>query len=140
MLVFDTNVISELMREQPDPGVVAWIDAQPSDVIWTTTISVLEICTGIDFLPDGKRKLALRTGFEVALTKVFDRRILTFDVTAAHIAAVLAEQRRQAGLSYEIRDIQIAGIVSARKATLVTRNVKDFHSTGVKLIDPWNPI
>ena len=138
MLVFDTNVMSELMRQRPDPGVVAWIDAQASQTIWTTTISVLEICTGIEFLPDGKRKLALRKGFEVALLEVFDRRILTFDVMAARVAALIAEQRRQAGKSCEIRDLQIAGIVSARKATLVTRNVKDFYGMGIKLIDPWD--
>lgn len=138
MLVFDTNVISELMRERPDPGVVAWIDAQAAPSIWTTTVTVLEICTGIEFLPDGKRKLALRKGFELALIKVFDRRILTFDAMAARVAAVIAEQRRKAGLTCEVRDLQIAGIVSARKATLVTRNVKDFHGMGIKLIDPWD--
>jgi predicted nucleic acid-binding protein len=138
MLVFDTNVISELMRKRPDPGVVAWVDAQSSHAIWTTAVSVMEICIGIEFLPDGKRKLALRKGFDVALLEVFDRRILTFDVVAARVAALLAEQRRRAGQSCEIRDLQIAGIVSARKATLVTRNVKDFYGMGIKLIDPWD--
>jgi predicted nucleic acid-binding protein len=57
---------------------------------------------------------------------------------AARVAALIAEQRRQAGKSCEIRDLQIAGIVSARKATLVTRNVKDFLGMGIKLIDPWD--
>tara|TARA_R110002167_G_scaffold321364_2_gene527240 strand:+ start:716 stop:1144 length:429 start_codon:yes stop_codon:yes gene_type:complete len=137
MLILDTNVISELMRDQPNPDVVAWIDSQPSDSIWTTTVSVFEICTGIELLPDGKRAQTLREGFEKCLTQIFDRRVLYFDVTAARIAAVLAKQRYQAGLAYEIRDIQIAGIVSARNGSLATRNVKDFQQMNLPLINPW---
>lgn len=59
-----------------------------------------------------------------------------FDETAAQAAGVIAAERRRAGRSVEIRDVQIAGIAKARKATLATRNTRHFEGCGVVLVDP----
>ena len=137
MFVLDTNVISELMRQHPDPTVVGWINAQPSEKIWTTTVSVFEVFHGIEMLPDGKRQRVLQNAFEVALKEIFRNRILPFDFTAAVHAAKIAKYRKQAGFSSEIRDLQIAGIVAAITGTLVTRNTTDFEKSGAATINPW---
>ena len=68
MIVLDTNVVSEFMRTRPDETVVKWLEAQPSDEIWTTTITVYEIQHGLNILPDGKRKRGLIHQFELAFT------------------------------------------------------------------------
>ena len=63
--------------------------------------------------------------------------MLPFDQAASQAAGRLAAERRRAGRTVEIRDIQIAGIATARKATLATRNLRHFEGLGVALVDPW---
>ncbi|QDT57095.1 Toxin FitB [Caulifigura coniformis] len=138
MIVLDTNVISELMRQRPTDVVTGWINRQPPEAIWTTTVSVFEIYHGIELHPDGKRQQALRNVFELALKDVFKSRILPFDFAAAAEAAKIARRRKQAGLSSEIRDLLIAGIVATSGATFATRNTTDFDEAGLALINPWD--
>lgn len=136
MIVLDTNVLSGLMQAKQDARVTAWLDTlNPADV-WTTTITVFEIRFGIEILADGKKRRALERAFESALRDDFEGRVLPFDErAAAHSASFAAEQRRN-GHPVEMRDMQIAGIVAARRATLATRNGRDFADLGLKLVDP----
>jgi predicted nucleic acid-binding protein len=137
LILLDTNVLSALMRREADPGVVAWLDAQPPESIWTTAVTVFEIRFGLEILADGRRRKALEEAFARALEEDFDGRVLPFDQTAAEAAAIIAARQREAGRPIEIRDVQIAGITAARKATLATRNTRHFEGTGITLIDPW---
>ena len=66
-----------------------------------------------------------------------ENRVLVFDGRAATQAALLAAQRRTAGRPVDMRDIQIASITLARRATLATRSVRHFDDAGVTLVDPW---
>ena len=77
--------------------------------------------------------------FARALEEDFEARILPFEQNAARAAALVAARRRQNGRSIEIRDAQIAGIASARRATLATRNTRHFADLGIALVDPWTP-
>ena len=138
MIVLDTNVISALMRSQPDQAVIAWLDRQPAESIWTTAITVFEIRFGLAILPSGKKRDALETAFDQALREDLGGRVLDFDATAAHEASRIAAHLRAAGRTTEIRDVQIAGITLARRGTLATRNTRHFVHTGVSLVDPWN--
>lgn len=137
MILLDTNVLSALMRREADPVVVAWLDAQPPESIWTTAITVFEIRFGLEVLAKGRRRKALEEAFASALDEDFDGRVLAFDRPAADAAAAIAARRRQAGRPVEIRDLQIAGIAAVRKARLATRNIRHFEGTGITLIDPW---
>ncbi len=137
MLVLDTNVISELMKAEPDPAVIAWLDAQASDSVWTTSISVFEISFGLNSLPDGKRKRGLQEAFEAMLAEELEHHVLDFDQAAADRAGEISAKLHGLGRPVEIRDVQIAGIVSVRHAVLATRNLKHFRDTGISLVDPW---
>jgi predicted nucleic acid-binding protein len=137
VIILDTNVLSALMRREADPVVVAWLDAQPPESIWTTAITVFEIRFGLEVLAKGRKRKALDEAFASALDEDFDGRVLAFDRPAADAAAAIAARRRQAGRPVEIRDVQIAGIAAARKARLATRNIRHFEGTGITLIDPW---
>ncbi|TVR77916.1 MAG: type II toxin-antitoxin system VapC family toxin [Rhodospirillales bacterium] len=137
MILLDTNVLSALMRREADPVVVAWLDAQPPESIWTTAITVFEIRFGLEILAKGRKRKALEEAFASALAEDFDGRILAFDQAAADAAATIAARQREAGRTVEIRDVQIAGIAVARKATVTTRNTRHFAGTGITLIDPW---
>lgn len=71
------------------------------------------------------------------LSEELDGRVQSFDRAAALAAGTLAAARQRAGLSMEVRDVEIAGIAFARRATLATRNVRHFTDLGVDLADPW---
>ena len=138
MILLDTNVISALMRRDTDPVVVAWLDGQPPESIWTTAITVFEIRFGLEVLVSGRRRRRLEDAFAKALEQDLDGRVLPFDQAAAQAAAVIAAAQRRAGRPVEIRDVQIAGIAAARKAALATRNARYFEGTGIALLDPWS--
>ena len=137
MIVLDTNVVSALMRREPEPAVVSWLDSLPAESVWTTSVNVFEIRLGLEILTDGRRRRDLEEAFAKALAEDFENRVLPFDEAAAQAAGVIAAERRRAGRSVEIRDVQIAGIAKARKATLATRNTRHFEGCGLALVDPW---
>ena len=125
------------MQREADPAVVAWLDLQPSESVWTTAVTVFEIRFGLELLAPGRRKRQLEDAFSRALDEDFQGRILVFDAEAAEEAASRAAERRAVGKTVDFRDIEIAGIVSARRATLATRNVRHFMDLGIELVDPW---
>jgi predicted nucleic acid-binding protein len=139
MLVLDTNVISELMKAEPNRQVIAWLDSQMASSVWTTSISVFEIRFGLSVLPAGKRKRSLQEAFEAMLTEDLEHHVLDFDRAAASQAAEISAKLHRLGRPVEIRDVQIAGIVSVRHATLATRNLKHFQDIDIMRIDPWKP-
>jgi hypothetical protein len=138
MIVLDTNVLSTVMREAADTEVVRWLDGVPKESLWTTTITVFEIRFGLETMASGRRRRQLEQAFVQVLEIDLDGRILEFDRTAAEAAATMAAERQQSGRPIDIRDAQIAGIAKVRKATLATRNSRDFQGLGVPLVDPWN--
>lgn len=139
MIVLDTNVLSALMRTTPDPVVVAWLDRQPADSVWLTSITVFEARFGLALLPKGRRRLGLERAFDRVLTEDLSGRVLTLDATAAATAAQLAADRQRAGRIVDLRDTLIAGIAQARRATIATRNTRHFDGLDVPVVDPWQP-
>lgn len=125
------------MRTTPDAVVVSWLDHQPAESVWTTSITVCEARFGLALMPQGRRRRALETAFERLLEDDFENRVLDFDVAAATSAASLAADRQRAGRPADMRDTLIAGIALARHATLATRNVRHFADLKIPVIDPW---
>jgi hypothetical protein len=137
MILLDTNVVSALIRRTPDPAVVAWLDRQPRESIWITSISVFEARFGFCLLPSSARRQELEAAFARLLEEAVENRVLDFDTSAAAAAAELAAARQQAGQRMDFRDAQIAGIASARRATLATRHIRHFADLDVPVVDPW---
>jgi len=139
VILLDTNVISALMQRTPEPAIVNWLDSQPAESIWTTSITVFEVQTGLELLEPGRRRQQLQDAFEQLLAYDFQGRVQPFDQPAAIAAGRIAAERQRAGRTAAIRDVQIAAITSVRKATLATRNTRHFEATGIRLINPWEP-
>ena len=137
MILLDTNVVSAVMQRDVNLAVVSWLDTQPAESIWTTSITVFEVRMGLELLAVGRRRRSLEDAFAKMLEEDFEGRVLAFDSAAAHAAGRIGAQRRQSGRPVEIRDLQIAGIAAARKASIATRNVRDFRGIGLTVIDPW---
>jgi predicted nucleic acid-binding protein len=138
VIVLEANVLSALMRATPDPVVVQWLDNQPSESIWTTSVTVFEIRTGIDLLTPHRRRRQLDELFTQLLAEDLDGRVQSFDLTATLAAGTIAATRQRSGRSVEIRDVQIAGIATSRHATVATRNIRHFEGVGVELVNPWD--
>ena len=136
MTILDTNVISAMMNDPPDERVVAWLDRQVLSSIWTTSVTILEIQTGLHVMPAGKKQAKLSQVFEKILDGI-DHRVAGFDEEAARLAANLASVRQRKGRIGEIRDTMIAAIVLAHRATLATRNVTHFSDIQATVINPW---
>jgi toxin FitB len=137
MILLDTNVTSEFMTRSPNDRVVQWLDLQPGSSIWTTSINVYEIRSGLLAMPAGKRRGALEARFEQLLQVLLQGRILPFDSESAVRAAELSAERRRRGRAIDARDTMIAGIVLANHATLATRNVKHFEDIAKSVVNPW---
>jgi predicted nucleic acid-binding protein len=137
MVVLDTNVISALMHEPPQPEVTTWLDRQPRVSVWTTSITIMEIRHGIESLAPGRRRTRLQLAMATLVAEKIEHRIAAFDTAAANAAAVLMAERQRAGRPGDMRDTMIAGIVIASHATLATRNTRHFADLSVAVVDPW---
>lgn len=137
MIVLDTNVISELVRPVPDVRVTTWLDEQAIPELHLTVITVAELGYGIARLPLGRRRddLARQTGG--LLERLFSRRVLPFDQSAAQLYGDVGATRDRLGRPIEIADAQIAAICLHRDAALATRNTRDFDGLGLTLVNPW---
>jgi predicted nucleic acid-binding protein len=137
VIVLDTNVISELMRQDPDDAVVRWVDRYPADEVFITSVTAAELAYGVARLPDSQRKTALADKVSKLLAVDFQDQILPFDDMAAGYYGEIAAVREQQGRPISMADAQIAAICRRFTACLATRNTKDFADSGIALRDPW---
>jgi predicted nucleic acid-binding protein len=137
MVILDTNVVSELMREAPHPVVLRWLRGQKTGHLHLTSLTVAEIRRGLELLPEGRRRKALEKAFATFLHKGFAGRILPFTEKTTPFYAPLYRARVRAGLGVGELDLLIAGISREHGARLATRNTADFHECGLDLINPW---
>lgn len=136
MIILDTNVISELMRAVPNPGVAAWaVNTDPE--LFVTAVTIAEIRCGIARLPEGRCKDDITAAADSVLS-TFARRVVPFDLIAAGSYGPIVAGREANGRPISVFDAQIAAVCRARSAKLATRDVKDFQDTGVIVLDPWN--
>ena len=138
MIVLDTNVLSALMQQQPDAHAAAWLDRQPAELVWITSVTLFEARYGLALLASGKRQKDLQQRFEKLLQDDLENRVLQFDSSAAAHAADIAAERKARDRPVDVRDTFIAGIVLARRATLATRNFRHFDDLPVNLVNPWS--
>lgn len=137
MIILDTNVLSALMQQQPDARIVAWLDDQPAESIWISSITLFEARYGLALLAPGQRRSVLQERFDQLLQEDLENRVLLFDAAAATQAAQLAADRKARGRPVDMRDTFIAGIALARRAALVTRNTRHFDDLSVAVVNPW---
>jgi predicted nucleic acid-binding protein len=136
MIVIDTNVVSEMMRDVPDHNVLTW--SEEAGRLHTTAITLAEVWYGVARLPDGHRKDRL-AATAASVFADFRDVVLAFDAHAAHRYAAIVAGREGAGRPITTADAQIAAICAHREASLATRNTGDFDGTGISLVNPWSP-
>jgi predicted nucleic acid-binding protein len=138
MIVLDTNVLSEVLRPQPEPRVLSWLDEQAANSVFTTSVTQGEILFGIRLLGDGQRRRKLWDAATAIFEDDFAGRVLSFDSDAAGHYAEIGASRRTAGRPISQFDATIAAITRSHGATLATRNAKDFEGCGIDVVNPWD--
>jgi len=138
MILLDTNVISETLRQRPDTVVSAWLDKHPEEELWTTSVVIAELLSGIEFMPSGRKQKGLRDAIEQMILEDFRGQVLPFNLPAAREYAQILAARRKIGRPIRELDAQIAAIARVHGATLATRDVNDFAACNLDLVNPWD--
>lgn len=135
--LLDTNVVSEMRKirhGKADPQVSAWADSVETCDLYLSVISIHELELGILLAErrDPVQGASLRKWMNDQVLPAFAGRILDVDTVVA---------QRSAGLHVPdprpFRDGLIAATALVHGMTVVTRNVDDFQSTGVTILNPW---
>ena len=136
MIILDTNVVSEAMRPEPNPGVRAWLNRQVAETLYLSSITLAELLFGIRALPAGRRKDMLDQTLG-GLLELFGDRVLPFDTEAARRYADLAVAARSSGRGFPTPDGYIAAIAASRGFIVASRDTSPYEAVGVTVIDPW---
>jgi toxin FitB len=132
--VIDTGVLSELRHKQPDAAVLTWFGQRPAGTLFLSVLTLGEIRKGIEALSDQPRRLALLDWLETQLPAFFAGRILPMDAAVADRWGRLVAL---AGRPLPVVDSLLAATAAHRGFALVTRNVRDMHHLGVRIVNPW---
>lgn len=129
-MLVDTNVLSELARPAPDPGVLAWA-ATIALPIRVSVITLEELVFGLSWRPNARVEAWFRRFLEE------DCELLPINEEIARRAGVLRGQLGLAGRPRTQADMLIAATAQAHQLALVTRNARDFRGCGIALLDPF---
>ncbi len=135
--LLDTNAVSEPQKPKPDQGYLAWIEAQAADSLNVSVLTVGELRRGLLALPVGARRSRLEAWMIEALT-AFGERILPIDLPIVTAWADLGAHHKRLGRVVSAVDELVAATALAHDLTVVTRNVRDFETSGCKLLSPWS--
>jgi tRNA(fMet)-specific endonuclease VapC len=135
--LLDTNVISELVARQPDPAVLAWIEALDQTAVYLSVITIGEIHRGIERLPDSTKRDRLRAWLRDDLLVRFGDRIVDIDVGVMMAWGSMVARLIREGRPLSAMDSLIAAQAIHHGYNLVTRNESDFRDTGVTVVNPW---
>lgn len=138
MIVLDTNVVSEPLKPKPDAAVLNWLDAQDPQTLYITTVNLAELLAGIELLPAGRKRTALKSALDNQILPLFEGRILQFDAKAAAVFAQINAKVQSEGVSISFADCAIAAIAQVNGFSIATRNLRDFKNTGTTLFNPWD--
>mgnify|MGYP000110733416 FL=1 len=136
--LLDTNCISELVRAEPEPLVVQWLDECDERLLHLSVLTIGESRKGIAALAAGKRRTRLETWIELELKTRFYDRILPVDAEVAERWGVLAAQAKAAGSPLAVIDGLLAATALHFNLAIVTRNTANFAETNVSIICPWD--
>lgn len=138
MIVLDTNVISEPMRNNPAAAVLNWLNEQTDTALFTTSTTVMELRFGLERLRDGKRKAGLWEVLDFTLSRLVGPRILAFDGSAAAEAARIGASAEKDGAPIGQANGQIAAIARIHGFAVATRDTAPFQRAGLTVINPWD--
>ncbi|MBW8073477.1 MAG: PIN domain-containing protein [Ferrovum sp.] len=135
--LLDTNILSELRRPRPEPKVVAFVAAQPLDLMFVSAVTLAELRFGIELVTDANRRAELKEWLTHKVRPMFDRRILPVTEDILFKWRLLVEDGRKFGHTFSQPDLIIAATGLHHGLTVVTRDTGDYVKARVSLLNPW---
>lgn len=132
--LLDTNVVSELTKDSPNPAIISYLDVH--DDLWLSVIVIQELELGVQLLPSGRRRDGLAQWLSLLLAD-FEGRISPIGRREAEWAAAFQARVHRSGGELELGDALIAGTAMANDMVIVTRNVRDFDRLNIHVVNPW---
>jgi toxin FitB len=135
--LLDTNVLSELRRPKPEPKVVAFVAAQPLDLLYVSAVTLAEIRFGIELIPEPTRRAELNDWLAHKVRPMFEQRILPVSEDVMFKWRILVEDGRKVGHTFPQPDLIIGATALCYGLTVVTGDVEDFEKARVPVLNPW---
>ena len=135
--LLDTNILSELRRPRPERKVVAFIEAQPAELLYVSAVTFAEIRFGIEMVKDPGRRAELNDWLTHQVRPMFGRRMLDITEDIMLKWRVLLEQGRRIGHTFSQPDLIIASTALHHGLTVVTRDRNDYDRARVPVLNPW---
>jgi predicted nucleic acid-binding protein len=135
--LLDTNCISELVRNKPEPRVLEWMEAADESLLYLSVLTLGEIRKGVAGLPRGKRQTQLEMWLELDLQARFSGRILSIDAPIADRWGLMAAEAKGKGRALSAIDGLLAATALQHSLTIISRNISDFANTQVPTLNPW---
>ena len=134
MFLLDTNVISELRRTKPHGAVLAWIRSVDEADLNVSAVTLGELQAGVELTreQDVAKAKELQDWVDLVASSY---NVLPMDGSAFRMWATLIH-RKSDTLN---EDAMIAAIARIHRLTVVTRNVGDFSTFGVSVLNPFKP-
>ncbi len=136
--MLDTCVLSEFTRRQPEQRVIDWLNRNSEEDLFISVITIGEVQRGIERLSDSKRKTELIQWMTQGLLRRFDGRIVSIDAETMIIWGSLITRMESQGKPIGVMDSLIIASAMQYKMIVATRNINDFHPSGVRVINPWD--
>ena len=135
--LLDTNVLSELRRPRPAPKVIAFVSAQPLDLLYISTVTLAEIRFGIELVADATKRGELNDWLAHKVRPMFAQRVLPITENVMLKWRLLVEDGRKTGHTFSQPDLIIAATALHHGLTVVSRDVGDYRAARAPVLNPW---
>jgi toxin FitB len=136
--LLDTNVLSELRRPRPAAKVVAFVEAQPLDALYISSVTLAEIRFGIERLADAGRRAELNEWLNHKVRPMFEQRVLPVTEDIMFKWRLLVETGRRAGHTFSQPDLIIAATALEHGLTIISRDTGGYQRAKVPVLNPWD--
>ena len=135
--LLDTCLVSELVRKQPNPAVLAWLEKQQERDLFLSVLTFGELQKGIVRLPESPKRKRLQQWIERELKQRFAGRIMNIDYEVATLAGQLQGTLQSEGFTLPAIDSLIAATAMHNGLVVVTRNETDMNRCKTPVLNPW---
>ena len=126
--LLDTNILSELRRPKPEPKVLAFIAAQPLDLLYVSAVTLAEIRFGIELVADATKRAELNDWLAHKMRPMFEQRVLPVSEDVMFKWRLLVEEGRKAGHTFSQPDLIIAATALHHGLTIVSRDTSELRA------------
>lgn len=135
--LLDTNILSELRRPRPERKVLAFVAAQPLELLHVSSVTFAEIRFGIELVADAGRRAELNDWLAHKVRPMFEQRVLAITEDIMFKWRLLVEDGRKARHTFSQPDLIIAATALHHGLTVVSRDVSDYRKAHASVLNPW---